>query len=1022
MADIYSILRRNFSGFLFLITAAPVAFAQSPYFQQEVNCRIHVTLNDQEHTLTGEIDIEYINRSPDTLAFIYFHLWPNAYRDQASAFARQKLRTGSTRFYFSDDTEKGNIRDLNFQVDGAVAPLVYEAPDIARLILPKPLGPGQKAAIQTPFTLRIPASFSRLGHDDQSYQITQWYPKPAVYDREGWHPMPYLDMGEFYSEFGRYEVSLTLPENYVVGATGQLQDVAEINFLSQKAASDAQYLAGLAAEPAKSEQDTFPVSSPATKTLRYLAENVHDFAWFADKRFRVAKSSVVLPSGRGVDTWVMFTKAEEHLWKDAIHYVDRAVQFYSGLVGEYPYPHATAVQSALGAGGGMEYPMITVIGLMGNARSLDGVITHEVGHNWFYGILAFNERDHVWMDEGLNSYYDHRYTETYYGSVDMELLPDFLRGQSAMTVPELGYLYQARRRQDQAPETPSDDFEPLNYWLGGYEKPARAFKMLEKYLGPERFDPIMQDFYRQWQFKHPQPADLRLHLETQSGKSLDWLFDGLLYSNRQIDYALTGVKPAATGWEVRVRNLGEIPAPFPVAVASPSEVGPPQWVEGFAGEKTITLTGEQASVIVADPERWTLDVNRKNNRIKTNGLLRRTPPLRFTFLGTLEDDRKTEVYYLPFYGWNVYDKSMVGFVLHNRTLPYRKWEFAIHPMYGLGSNSLLGMGNLTRHFFPKSGWMESLDIDLTARRFHFDRNELFDYRLDYLRLEPRITVRIRNQHTDQFSVAARFRAIILGVENPVFDQDGAFQGPDREWTTIYEAAFSGRGNNPLSPFTLELALEQQSYTDVFSRSQNYLKASLEWKSKLAYRHKKYLHLRFFGGGFLQNSRRNAGAIFPGAFNLISQGHNDYRFDDFYFGRTENDGFGTQQVSLRDGGFKTPTGPGFSLGRSNNFILALNFKADLPGKIPVRPYFDFGYFDNAMPTGADDTFRDQMIWSGGLALELLDGRFGIYFPVISSKNLDDPLSEKGNYFQRIGIRVELYRMTPRGVVEGVLLGL
>lgn len=1021
MSDSYSILGRYFSGFLFLWAFLPSGNAQSPYFQQEVNCKIQTTLNDREHTLTGEIEIEYINRSPDTLTFIYFHLWPNAYRDQTSAFARQKLRTGSTRFYFSDEPEKGNIRDLHFQVDGAIAPLVFEAPDIARLVLPNPLKPGQKAMIHTPFTLKIPASFSRLGHVGQSYQITQWYPKPAVYDRAGWHPMPYLDMGEFYSEFGRYEVSVTLPANYIVGATGQLQNPAEVEFLQQKAASDARYLAGLSDEPAKKMQDTFPVSSPTTKTLHFVAENVHDFAWFADKRFRVAKSSVSLPSGRTVDTWVMFTKAEENLWKNAITYVDRAVKFYSELVGEYPYPHATAVQSALGAGGGMEYPMITVIGLMGDARSLDQVITHEVGHNWFYGILAFNERDHVWMDEGLNSYYDHRYTETFYGPVDMDLLPDLLRGKSEMTVPELGYLYQARRRQDQAPETPSDDFEPLNYWLGGYEKPARAFKMLEKYLGADRFDPIMQVFFRQWQYKHPQPEDLRRHLESQTGQQLDWLFDGLLFSNRQIDYALTGVKRMATGWEVRIRNLGEIPAPFPLAATSQGS-GPSQWVEGFTGEKTITLPGDQAEVIVADPDRWTLDVNRKNNRIRTDGLFKTVPPLQFTFLGTLEDDRKTEMYFLPFYGWNAYDQNMIGVVLYNRTLPYRKWEFAFHPMYGLGSKSLVGMSKLTRHFFPKAGWMESLDIDLSARRFHFNRNEPLDYRLDYLRFEPRITAQIRNQPTDQFSAAVRFRAILLGVENPVFGQDGSFQALNREWSTIYEAALSGRSANPLSPFTFELALEQQSYTDVFSQSQNYLKVSFEWKNKMAYRYKKYLHLQFFGGGFLQNSRRNAGAIFPGAFNLISQGHNDYRFDDFYFGRMENDGSGARQVSLRDGGFKTPIGSGFSLGRSNNFILALNFKADLPGKLPVRPYFDLGYFDNAMPTGADDTFKDQVLWSGGLALELLDGRFGIYFPVINSKNLNDLLSEKGNYFQRIGIRVELYGMTPRGVAEGLFMDL
>jgi aminopeptidase N len=150
------------------------------------------------------------------------------------------------------------------------------------------------------------------------------------------------------------------------------------------------------------------------KTIQYKAENVHDFAWFADKRFYVQKEDVTLPSGRKVDTYVMFTYYEADLWKEAILYVNRSVEYYSDRIGEYPYPHATAVQSALSAGAGMEYPMITVIGGSGNGKSLDQVITHEVGHNWFYGILASNERQFVWMDEGFNSFYEQAYIKKYY--------------------------------------------------------------------------------------------------------------------------------------------------------------------------------------------------------------------------------------------------------------------------------------------------------------------------------------------------------------------------------------------------------------------------------------------------------------------------------------------------------------------------------------------------------------------------------------------------------------------------------
>ena len=374
--------------------------AQSSYFQQEVHYNIEVTLNDRQHTLSGTVEINYINHSPHTLDRIYMHLWPNAYADRNTAFARQQLRAGDTKFHFANQEERGGFSGLDFTINDERTriELLPNNPDIGVLRLPKPLAPGANVRIKTPFRLKIPASFSRLGHVGESYQITQWYPKPAVYDQQGWHPMPYLNQGEFYSEFGSFDVRITLPDNYVVGATGTLQTDSEIAFLQRKMEESNERLL-LPVKDKKSDNDDadFPKSSETMKTLHYKADQVHDFAWFADKRFYVQKGQVTLSSGRTVDTWAMFTDVERNLWKDAINYINRSVLFYSEHVGEYPYPHATAVQSALSAGGGMEYPMITVIGEAGSPRSLDIVITHEVGHNWFYGILGINEDDHVGM-------------------------------------------------------------------------------------------------------------------------------------------------------------------------------------------------------------------------------------------------------------------------------------------------------------------------------------------------------------------------------------------------------------------------------------------------------------------------------------------------------------------------------------------------------------------------------------------------------------------------------------------------
>jgi hypothetical protein len=207
------------------------------YFQQETDYKIDVTLDDVKNTLDGFEIINYTNNSPDTLNFIWIHLWPNAYKNDRTAFSEQLLQLGRTDFYFSNYEQRGYINRLDFKVDGVTAEL-EDHPlyiDINKLILPTPLVPGRTIKITTPFHEKIPFNFSRGGYVDKTYQITQWYPKPAVYDNKGWHAMPYLDQGEFYSEFGNFDVQITVPKDYVVAATGELQNVDELNFLKERA-------------------------------------------------------------------------------------------------------------------------------------------------------------------------------------------------------------------------------------------------------------------------------------------------------------------------------------------------------------------------------------------------------------------------------------------------------------------------------------------------------------------------------------------------------------------------------------------------------------------------------------------------------------------------------------------------------------------------------------------------------------------------------------------------------------------
>ena len=982
----------------FLLFCSGFTFAQESYFQQEVNYVIHVRLNDTSHVLDGTLEIEYINNAPEALPFLYMHLWPNAYKNKSTAFAKQQVHFGQTNFYFCEKEETGYIEDLDFKVDNQAVRWSYDQEhiDIAKIELNSPIQPGDTISISSPFRVKIPAAFSRLGHVGQSYQITQWYPKPAVYDKDGWHPMPYLDMGEFYSEFGNFEVSITLPENYLVAATGTLQTESEQAFLAR----EVEKTADLLQHP--DQEDLPTASSTLLKTISYEAKQVHDFAWFADKDFKVQKGAVALSNGEKVDTWTFFPAKSAEEWKNSIRFLNRSVKFYSDQVGNYPYPQATAVQAPLKAGGGMEYPMITIIEEVIDERALDGIIAHEVGHNWFYGILGFDERDHPWMDEGINTFYEHRYYQTFYGNLDFEFLPDFLTKGSEMSFLELVYLFQARRHLDQAIETPSDQLSRVNYLVSTYEKPAMVLRHLEGYLGQEQLDSLLRAFYEQWKFKHPQPADFRAFFEQRTEKDLSWFFDGYINSDKKLDYALKAVE---NDGRITVQNKGSITAPFSIAGLKDSVVVQEQWYEGFAGEKDLSFQADNYDAIILDHDRLSLDVNRKNNFSKNA----RTP-FKLKLAPSIENDRGNTLYWLPVFNWNNYDKVGIGAVFYNTVIPAKPLQFAIAPLFATNSRDLTGLADVNYSVYPNSGGFQKIVVGASVRSANFDYNPRDQYFLAYAKTSVSIQAHFKQSATSNLQQYLQWRTFNLAMEEDR-RQQGDFIGTEWNSNLIHELSFVAERRNVLNPSFLKVALEQQTYTDAFNTDQNYLKASLEWAPSFAYRKNKYIRFRFFGGAFLSNSRRNGGSIFPGAFNMTTQGFSDYRFDGWYFGRNEGNGIFSQQVELKDGGFKNAIGQGFNIGRTNNFLLALNTKFDFPVKIPLKAYFDLGYFDNAMPTGQNDTFKDQFLWSGGVMFEIGEGIFGIYFPLVNSDNIQNRFVERGNYFRRIAFSIDFAKLNP-----------
>ena len=502
---------------------AQLTYCQQTYWQQKNDFKISVTLNDLDNSITGFEQIDYYNNSPDTLFFIWIHLWPNAFKNDRTAFSDQLLVNGRTDFYFSPENKKGYINKLNFKVDKINASTEDhpQHQDITKLLLPQPLTPGKMIKIETPFHVKLPYNFSRGGHVEQSYQLTQWYPKPAVYDKNGWHEMPYLDQGEFYSEFGNFDVEITVPKNYIVAATGDLQNEDEKLWLKVKSNSII-----FKTDKKDLEKVIVPNSSSSLKTLKYLQNNVHDFAWFADKTFLVKEDTLMLSSGKVVNIFAYFLSSNQLLWVNSLSFIKKAIISKSQWLGEYPYNVVSVVDNASPTSGGMEYPTITLLTAGNSEATLESVINHEVGHNWFYGILATNERQYPWMDEGINSFYDQKFDEIFATKINSRKANNNFISKKITQYPENNLLQTfIKLKKDQPINTISEKFSALNYNLTAYTKTTLWLKKMETELGIETFNNIMRAYYEKWKFKHPTPTDFQTVAENVSGKSLAKLFE-----------------------------------------------------------------------------------------------------------------------------------------------------------------------------------------------------------------------------------------------------------------------------------------------------------------------------------------------------------------------------------------------------------------------------------------------------------------------------------------------------------------
>ena len=590
----------------------------SRYWQNRADYDIAASLDTATKTLRGQLTLRYTNNSPDTLHYIWFQTEQNAFKANSlnSFIFPPDSRFGAQSF------QGGDIIDHLDQLIAGVpkAPprraklQVRDNETMTRVDLAEPLAPGKMATFDIAWHFPIPEhGADRMGRDGALYELAQWYPRVAVYDDvRGWNTEPYLGQGEFYLDYGDYNVAVTVPAGYIVAATGALQNGAEvltpteISRLAQ-AAKSATPIRVVTADELKS--GAARPRRTGTMTWRFQARNVRDAVWAGSPDFQWDASSY-----KGAMAFAYYRPSAAVNWDDAADQARMSIMEYSERWFPYPWPQISAVEGPIS---GMEYPMLAMENKSADKFDLYNVVTHEIGHMWFPMIVGSNERVYMWQDEGFNTFINtfseaRRYPQN--------------GDQMARAAEERRQVEQIMRAaQDQPVMIGPDRVNPRLLGHEEYLKPSVGLQQLrQEILGPAAFDDAFRTYVSRWAFKHPTPADFFRTMEDAAGRRLDWFWRGWFVENARYDQAVDTVvsrqardtQHVAVMYGNRQRGVLPIRARFTFGdgttedFAYPAEVWSTNSVHYI---REYAFVGKKLAKVELDPERRLVDIDRANN-------------------------------------------------------------------------------------------------------------------------------------------------------------------------------------------------------------------------------------------------------------------------------------------------------------------------------------------------------------------------------------------------------------------------
>lgn len=581
------------------------------YWQQRADYTLQATLDTGTNVLRGRGRIYYVNRSPETLVYAWVQLDQNLFApgSVSTILNQPPLRfAGGVVFDFSGKGFVGGMAVDRFAV-GTRQLKTKVFGTMMRVELPRPLGPGLAVTFDVAWHFPIPPyGGGRMGRvGSRFYELGQWYPRMAVYDDvHGWNTLPYLGAGEFYLEFGDFDVSLTVPAGFQVAATGALANPTVIRTAQERARLARAFETPGQVVSVITRQEAVANATrrvPGTRTWRFTASGVRDFAWATGPDLRWDASTW---SGILIQT---FYHADATPWEEANTMLRFALRQFSGALGQYPWPQMSAIEGLIE---GMEYPMVIFCPSLPKREDQYWVLMHELGHQWFPMQVGSDERRYPWMDEGFNTFADYDAAEAFFKGTPYAdtVRRELLSAYAATAIPG----------SEQPMITKPDEVREL-YWTA-YQKPALMLTILrESVLGREEFDRAFRDYGLRWKGKHPQPADFFRTMANETGRDLDWFWRGWIYTTARLDQAVDEVRREGDSTFITLSNRGQMVLPVQLELrygdgtSERRDLPVEMWHLGSKFVYRMTSPKQLVGVVI-DPRRAYPDIARDNNEWK----------------------------------------------------------------------------------------------------------------------------------------------------------------------------------------------------------------------------------------------------------------------------------------------------------------------------------------------------------------------------------------------------------------------